>query len=99
MNHVETSYTKNDIRALAYTYRMSRRDRVMRKNHGRCFYCGQKLQNRNPNKKHYMTIDHIIPRAKGGTGHISNLAPSCERCNVLKGAKDLGNFLKKVRVA
>lgn len=31
-----------------------------------------------------MTIDHIIPRAKGGTNANSNLTIMCRRCNMRK---------------
>lgn len=34
--------------------------------------------------------DHIIPRAKGGSGGIENLQPVCADCHDAKTRKDLG---------
>ncbi|BAY47433.1 HNH endonuclease [Scytonema sp. HK-05] len=42
-----------------------------------------------------LQIEHIHPRAKGGTNRISNLTLSCEKCNIKKGTKDIKDFLKK----
>lgn len=37
--------------------------------------------------------EHIHPRARGGSDRISNLTLSCERCNQLKGSRDIREFL------
>ncbi len=42
-----------------------------------------------------LQIEHIHPRAKGGSNSISNLTLSCEKCNTKKGARDIKDFLKK----
>ena len=63
------------------------REYLLHKWDRQCAYCGKKgipLQ-----------IEHIHPRAKGGTGRISNLTLSCEPCNVAKGTQDIQDFLKK----
>jgi 5-methylcytosine-specific restriction endonuclease McrA len=42
-----------------------------------------------------LQVEHIHPRAKGGSNSITNLALSCEKCNTKKGTKDIRDFLKK----
>lgn len=37
----------------------------------------------------WLSIDHIIPKSKGGTGERSNLRCICTRCNTKKGSKIL----------
>ncbi len=52
-----------------------------------CAYCGI--------KDVPFQVEHIHPRAKGGSNSITNLALSCEKCNIKKGTKDIKEFLKK----
>lgn len=47
--------------------------------HGRCFYCKDFLE------EHKATMDHQIPKSKGGRNHRSNLVLSCSGCNNAKG--------------
>ena len=44
-----------------------------------CIYCKSELSSGN------ITVDHVIPRSKGGKNGISNLAPCCRDCNNKKG--------------
>ena len=46
---------------------------------GRCGYCGKK-------DKH-MTLDHIIPKSRGGKSEFANVVPSCLKCNNFKDNK------------
>lgn len=54
---------------------------------GYCNGCETHFEMRN------LQIDHIIPRARGGTGHISNLQLLCGACNALKGTKSQSELL------
>jgi 5-methylcytosine-specific restriction endonuclease McrA len=42
-----------------------------------------------------LQIEHIVPRAKGGSNRVSNLCLACEKCNLAKGTKNIEEFLKK----
>jgi len=41
-----------------------------------------------------LQIEHIVPRAKGGSDRTSNLTLACEECNRTKGVRDVRDFLK-----
>jgi len=43
-----------------------------------CQYCGS---------TRHLTIDHVIPRSRGGSTSWDNVVTSCAPCNVRKGAK------------
>ncbi|MFW9871748.1 MAG: HNH endonuclease [Candidatus Thorarchaeota archaeon] len=51
---------------------------VMVRDGYKCMYCGS--------NKH-LTIDHIIPRAKGGKSSFENCATACKPCNNKKGSR------------
>jgi 5-methylcytosine-specific restriction endonuclease McrA len=53
-----------------------------------CQYCGS---TRN------LTIDHVIPRSKGGQDTWENLVACCDKCNVSKGNKYLHETNMKLR--
>lgn len=62
---------------------------------GQCQYCDKRLS------KGRFTIDHVIPRSKGGKTAWENLVTSCGRCNTHKGdslLKDIDFMLKKTPV-
>lgn len=45
---------------------------------GKCAYCGQIAR----------SLDHVLPRHKGGLTIIENLVPACLSCNGHKGASE-----------
>lgn len=42
-----------------------------------------------------LQVEHIQPKAKGGSNRISNLCLACDKCNKAKGTKDIKDFLAK----
>jgi len=63
------------------------REYLLEKWNRECAYCGV--------KDVPFQVEHIQPRAKGGSNSITNLTLSCEKCNTKKGTKDIKEFLKK----
>ena len=45
-----------------------------------------------------MTIDHIIPKSRGGTDHIANLQLLCGACNSKKGTRTQEEFMALLRI-
>lgn len=57
--------------------------------HGRkCFYCDKAVSN--------FEVEHMIPKAKGGSNRIDNLTLSCHNCNQKKGTLTAEEFIKKI---
>ena len=56
---------------------------------GKCIFCRRRLalaldrDERHPTA----TVEHILPRAHGGTDALENLAVACRRCNGGKGKR------------
>lgn len=60
-----------------YVYRRLRvnRHRIYKRDGHRCVYCGNSKQ---------LTIDHVIPKSKGGKNTWENLVTCCTKCNLKK---------------
>lgn len=56
-----------------------------------CCYCGKEnlMPFSTDQYKDGSTLDHVVPRCKGGTNMFNNLVISCRRCNGNKGDKCL----------
>ena len=54
------------------------RNLIYKRDRNKCQYCGA--------TKH-LTIDHVIPKSKGGEDTWENLVVACSSCNVKKGDK------------
>ena len=53
---------------------------ILREHRYQCFYCKKGL-------KAGLTMDHVIPLAKGGRHVKENIVPACRSCNSKKGSK------------
>jgi 5-methylcytosine-specific restriction endonuclease McrA len=54
------------------------RTRIFRRDNEECVYCGSTKQ---------LTLDHVIPRSRGGSNSWDNLVTCCHNCNVRKSNK------------
>jgi len=52
---------------------------LMARDHHRCQYCNEKAT----------TVDHVVPRSRGGKHVWSNVVAACQRCNNFKGNRSL----------
>jgi 5-methylcytosine-specific restriction endonuclease McrA len=64
------------------------RQGVLRRDSGRCAYCGG----------HATTIDHILPRSRGGKNTWKNTAAACGPCNQRKGDRTPAEARMPLRV-
>ncbi|GAA1668891.1 HNH endonuclease [Fodinicola feengrottensis] len=83
------------IRYVRVPYRHSApfsRRAVLQRDRFRCAYCGEKAN----------TIDHVVPRSRGGQDGFENCVAACGSCNTRKGNQllsELGWRLRTVPVA
>ena len=63
------------------------REYLLNKWERKCAYCGV--------ENIALQVEHIYPRAKGGSNRISNLCLACDSCNQKKGTKNSSMFLAK----
>ncbi len=67
------------------------RDQQWARQGGKCFYCGRDMirqagapRKGDINNRRLATLDHIVPKSRGGGGGI-NLVWACHQCNNKKG--------------
>jgi 5-methylcytosine-specific restriction endonuclease McrA len=60
--------------------RLSKRE-ILRRDRYHCQYCGRKADS--------LTIDHVVPRHRGGEHRWENLVAACPQCNRRKGGRTL----------
>ncbi len=57
---------------------MLTRQNLFKRDGNACLYCGSTKD---------LTLDHVLPKSRGGDSSWTNLATACKKCNSLKGDK------------
>jgi 5-methylcytosine-specific restriction endonuclease McrA len=60
-------------------------EKIKMKSSRQCCYCGKECE---------LTIDHLIPQARGGAESGDNAVWSCQSCNSSKGKKDFLDWME-----
>ena len=60
--------------------RFSRRN-IFERDENCCQYCGKRYE------RSELTLDHVVPRSRGGTSTWNNIVLACIKCNMRKGAR------------
>lgn len=79
------SYIKLPVSRIA-SHRPSK-SMIYKRDENKCQYCGS---------TRHLTIDHVIPKSKGGSEDWTNLVVACSDCNTKKGDKLLSQINMKL---
>lgn len=80
----EMAEWKNENEAVLKYNALTFRSFIVEREEKKCHYC----------KKKGKTVDHVIPKSKGGLTTPHNCVCACERCNTKKGNTDKEAFLQ-----
>ena len=83
LNDTSDGYTTEDIK------------RLREQQSNECYYCGVKMNDINYDPAQW-TIEHKIPRTKGGTNTLDNIVIACSKCNHRKKNKDFADFIEEL---
>ena len=72
---------KSYVRKHDFVLKCNRRNVYARDNYT-CQYCSYKAKNRME-----LTLDHVVPKSRGGPKTWDNIVSSCHKCNTSKGAR------------
>jgi 5-methylcytosine-specific restriction endonuclease McrA len=70
-----------EYRRIPHQTRALSRKNILTRDRNTCQYCGVVLHSSD------LTLDHVIPRSRGGTSTWENLVACCHECNRKKGNK------------
>jgi 5-methylcytosine-specific restriction endonuclease McrA len=84
---ISRTYERPSVIRLLYVVRSPRprvrlcKREILRRDNHRCQYCGRETTQ--------LTLDHIVPRHRGGEHSWENLVAACPQCNRRKGGRTL----------
>lgn len=64
------------------------RQAILRRENGYCFYCLRKITRK------AAVLDHVVPRARGGSSSYRNIVACCQKCNFQKRTARASNFVR-----
>lgn len=71
-------------------------DRLLIKQQFECFYCGHLIARSRVARRtrgfRRSSVDHVVPKSKGGENKMENYVAACKNCNVKKGVKTVEEF-------
>lgn len=65
------------------------RDQILLRWDYKCAYCQTTLVSKQA------TLDHVVPKAKGGPTVRENMVPACPPCNISKSARPWSEWLRE----
>lgn len=86
----EQAYEK--MQEIIYIGKYKTRKMNRQSNSWRCAYCGKVLY-----EKKDVTVDHIVPKSKGGKTNDENLVICCKSCNGLKSSKSKDHYVRLLK--
>jgi 5-methylcytosine-specific restriction endonuclease McrA len=72
-----------EYRRIPHQTRALSRKNILLRDRNTCQYCGVLLSSGD------LTLDHVVPRSRGGQTTWTNVVAACLRCNLLKGNRTL----------
>jgi 5-methylcytosine-specific restriction endonuclease McrA len=91
---VSRAYERPSVIRLAYVVRRPRprvrlcKREILHRDGYRCQYCGRQTNQ--------LTLDHVVPRYRGGQHSWENLVAACPQCNRRKGGRALAEARMKL---
>ena len=87
----EEERPKNKRVSLDPLYKKALTDELVKKQNGRCMYCGSRV------RRDLFDLDHKNPVSRGGTNRKSNFQLLCRTCNTRKGSLTDREFRRKYK--